>query len=477
MSPGLQRRLATGVNALLVALLVVAIVGVLVEVADRTRVRWDLSFEGTATLRPHTRSVLDRLEQTGTDVVITAFSAQRRDEEAWFRDRSVRDLLRELERASPRVRARFVDFDRDRLTAERLGVERYGTVVVEARGGRMDLIDREVFRSRGKGDDRTVDFFGEAQIVRAIEALHADDARVVYTLYGHGERRVFDRGIGELRELGTLVHHQGWTAKVLDLLRDRPADRAPEVPGDAAAVLLIGATATVSPVEEEALRDYLRRGGSVGVFVDPGGFVPDLLTQLGVAVPAGVVLDAVSVYPHVDRPLLRYRSHPVTRDLAAGEVATVVSTAAPLQIAPVDGVRAEPLLVTSAHGWVERGTERPPTFHDGVDLPGPVTVGVALTVGAPHPLAGGRVLVVGDADIASDALLREGPGNATFLANSLRWLLRADDRMGRVGPPSRARNLAMTAGQLSTVRGLLVGGLPLVTLLLGAVVHVVRRRT
>lgn len=477
MKAGLQRKLATGANAVLVAAIVIVVTGLLVDVAGQYRWRWDASSQGAATLLPQTLAVLGRLEPSD-EVVVTGFSAQKRNAEAWFRDRSVRDLLRELEYASPNVTTRFVDFDRDRLTAERLGVDRYGTIVVEGRGDRVDLIDRELFRSTGKGTDRALEFLGEGVITRALEQVLSDDARTVYTLYGHGEKRVFDRGIGELKELGTLLRNQGWTVRTLDLLRDRQGEAAPAVPTDAAAVVLLGPKAPLAPIEEEALRAFVGRGGSVGVFVDPAGVVPDLLAEIGVAYPQGVVLDAASIYPYEDRPLLQYRSHPITRDLVEAAIPTVVAHAGPLQIEPRDGVRVEELLTTSRRGWIERGTERPSVYTEGADVQGPITVAAALHLSQPHPMVsrpGGRVLVVGDADVLGNELLAEGAGNATFVTNAMRWLVRADDRMSRVGKAGRIRKLALTPGQLSMIRWLVIGLLPLLAVLGGGAVWAIRR--
>ena len=85
--------------------------------------------------------------------------------------------------------ARFVDFDRERLSAEALGVTEYGTVVVQRGEQRVDLADRELFRRVGKGADQRLEFLGEAAINRAFSQLMSDTRRVVYALVGHGAAR------------------------------------------------------------------------------------------------------------------------------------------------------------------------------------------------------------------------------------------------------------------------------------------------
>jgi hypothetical protein len=471
MRSGLERRLATGVNAVLVGVLVVAVTATLVVLAERIRTRFDLSEDGASTLSPETVAGLSRLDGSGEWVRVTAFSSQRKDAESSERDRFVRDLLRELDLRSTGLSTRFVDFDRDRLLAESLGVSRYGTVVVEGKDDRVDVIDRELFRHSGKGKERRLEFVGEAPIAAALEQVLARHVTRLYSLKGHGEHELFDRGLGEWKALSSLIDGQGFSFRTIDLLRDADDGAAPTVPEDADAVILLGPRAPLAASEDVALRDYLARGGSVGFFVDPGGAIPTLLADVGVVVPDGVVLDREVIYPFTDRPLLRYRSHAITAPLVADEAATVVARAAPLALSTIDGVTASPLLGTGRTGWIERGDLRAPVYDPGVDGEGPVDVAVALQIQRPHPLVrhapSARILVVGDSDIASDEVLAEGPGNPTFVSNSLRWLARADERMGKVGRPTRVRRIALTPEQLVVVQAAAVGGPAGLALLFG----------
>lgn len=472
------RRLATGANAALVAVFVLATTGLLVELAGRNRVRTDLSADALATLDPDTLAALARIEERDARVRVTAFSAQAKDDEAWLRNRMMRDFLATLEHASPRVETAFVDFDRDRLTTERLGVDRYGTVVVEARGDRVDVIDRELFKAQGPKGKRHVTFVGESPIAAAIRQVMSDRGRTLYLLQGHGEAEIWDRGLGELEALAGLVDDQGWTARTIDLQRDAGGS-APAVPADASAVILLGPRTELAPLEAEALRSYVGRGGSLGVFVEPGASAPELLDELGVSVPEGIVLDEVSQFPDLDRPLLQYGRHAITTALATDEVPTVVSVAAPVSTTPRDGLAAATLLQTSRRGWIERGHERPPRYDAGVDGEGPAVVAVALAAIRPHAWMEegeeGRVLVVGDVDLVRDALLEDAPGNATFVTNALRWLVRTGEQFTRVGRPAEVRRLELDASRLEVVRWLLVGGMPMLAVLGGLAVFVVRR--
>lgn len=472
-----KRRLLTGTNALLVTLLAVAIVAVAVELAGRYRARVDLSADALSTLRPETEAALAGLEQTGTTVRITAFSAQRKGQQAWVKDRMMRDLLRELELASDRVQTRFVDFDQDRLTAEELGVSRYGTVVVEGADDRVDISDRDLFRRR-RGEQQGVDFLGEPAVTRAITQVMSDEPRKLYLLEGHGEIRLSTSGPRGLGVLVGLLENQGWTVEELNLLRSAEGG-PPLVPEDASVVAMVGPTAQLSPPEASALGEYLARGGALGVFVDPGGVLPELVEDLGVRRLPGVVYDTVAVFPHEDRPVLGYRSHPITEDLAASGTTTVVAHAAPIERARVEGAVAQPLIISSRRGWIERGSERPAVYDAATDGAGPVLVALALRVGPPHPAINlgrvSRVLVMGDSDALTDELMADGPGNTTFAVNSLRWLAGDEERMSWVGRPTDRRRLSLSTTQLRVVQWLVLGLMPLLAVLAGALMWWMRR--
>lgn len=481
MKGGLKRRLLTGGNAVVVALAVVATIGLVVGLAGRHRVRWDLTADADSTLLPETVVALRALDATDAHLEITAFTAQKRTEEGWLKDRTMRDFLRELAYASDRVDTRLVDLDRDRFEAEDLGVSAYGTVVVEAAGDRVDLREREVFKHTGAGADRALQFHGEPAVARAIQQLLARERVHVYVLQGHGELRIVDNTAQPgLTALPDVFETQGWEVSNLDLLRDAADGALPEVPADAAAVLVLGPRFPLALEEEVALRAFLARGGGLGFFLEPSGAVPDLVERLGVVRPSGVVFDQVAVYPHQDRPLLQYPgSHLITAPLREARVATILAHAAPLEVAAeLPGVRAVPLLQTSRRGWIERGDDQPPSYTEGVDVQGPVVAALAVELARSSPLTPdgpARAVVVGDADLASDELFVDGPGNAAFVTNVVRWLIGEDERMIDAGRPTATRRVTLSAGQLTGIRWVLMALFPLLAILGGAVVWLSRR--
>lgn len=477
-----QRRLAAGSNALLVSAFVIACACVGYLLADLRRVRADLSADQGSVLLADTRTKLALLDQGGTRVTVTAFSGQRGKKETYFKDRALEDLLEELDYSSQMVDVHLIDFDKDRLTAEKLGVTDYSTVVVQRGVARVDIKDRELFKRVGKGEARHLEFLGEQAINRAFSQLMAENKRVVYALVGHGELDPENHDLGGLSEAAAVLAQDDYELKRLDLMRQRDM-AVPRVPDDAAAVAVLRPKVPIPALEEDLLLAYLSGGGSVLLAVDPDSPVPNLFARLGVAVPSGRVLDKLLVFPYPDRPVPRYKSHPITKDLAEDSLVTVLSGIAPIQpsVPPMEGVRSTIVLETSRDGWIDRGGEiknGQAQFEPDLDGAGPATMAVALDVSRDSGLVtkgAARVLLVGDADVFTNSLLVEGPGNASFILNSFRWLVGDEARISVVGRPASVRRLALTAEDGEQIRWLAIGIGPMSVLLLGAAVWASRR--
>ena len=266
-------------------------------------------------------------------------------------------------------------------------------------------------------------------------------------------------------------------------MRGRKPGDAPRVPDDAAAVLIVRPTVAIPAGEEDVLLSWFSGGGALLFAVDPEGMIPDLLGRFGVAVPSGYVLDKVLLYPYPDRPVPRYRSHAITQTLLEDDRVTWVSRAAPVQagVPMVAGVRSSSLLETSRDGWIERGgpvIEGQAAFQEGVDGAGPASIALALEVSSDSGMVRkkvGRVVVLGDADMVSNAVISEGPGNMSFAVNSVRWLLGDDERMSVVGRPSAVRRLTLTDEDRGRIQWLAMGISPFLVLLSAGGVWASRR--
>ena len=486
MSPQWRRRLAYGSNATVVTIIVGLILVLVYVGAMQTRVSWDWTDEGRNTLTSDMVAKLALLDADGEPVMVTAFTAQRGTQDARFKNRTVRDLLTAIGTQSRTVDWRVVDFDQERLTAERLGVTQYSHIVVQRGGDRVDIRARDLFRSSGPKDKRQTRFLGEGAIVRAFSQLHTPKRRVVYALSGHGERDAEGRGPDGLSDLADALDLERYELEPLDLMATQRDGEVPTVPSDAAVVLIAGPSAGLTPHENDAIVSHISRGGGVIAAVDPGTPTPRFLSRLGVGVVSGVVADKRVVFPFWDRPIPVLQAHPMTTSLRSGQLVPVMAHIAPINLAdPMPtGVRAGALMTTSRDGWIERGgglEGGAPVYDDGIDGPGPVTFGVGVEirpatewVSSDAPPA--RIVVIGDSDFLSNSLLTDGPGNTTLALEAVHWASGADARVSSVGARrQKVRRLAISSEQLDTVRLISLGLLPVLFGLIGMAVRFSRR--
>jgi len=450
MSVARQRWLATLVGTLACA----AALFFAQRLVARTGWRADFTPERRWVLSDHARQILAALD---APVTVTAFL---RAEDA--RNSGIEDLLARVQAAQPRVQYRLVDVNRNPALARRFGVAAYGSVVVESDGRRRDFANPS-----------------EQTLMAAMIQVTRPGRRRVYFTSGDGERRIGERDrqngysaanvalINELYEVGEVT-----------LDADTP------VPDDAAALIVAGPRRDLSPGALAQLDAYLRRGGRVLALLDPGD-APNLVALLqryGIIASDEIILDPEQRLFAGDALTLqvpgRNAAHPIS---AAIGTPPLVSGARAVRSAAADGSQAFDLLSTSAASWrtpdrgvLEQGAGE---FLPGRDTPGPVAIAASVTVpraeGAP-----GRLVVIGDADFASNLLL-DYLGNRDLLLNAVNWLSGEESMLGS-RPPRQipgVNQLFISAREGERVFWLGAVAQPLLVLLIGAAIVGRRRRT
>lgn len=414
-----------GLLGLLVAL------GLVDALAERHNVRFDLTPQRRFTLSPHAQRILGGL---ATDVEMIAFV---RSGDA--RNPSTAELLERLAEASPRVRQRLVDVNRNPALARRYGVDGYGAVVV-ASGDRF----RRVSQAR------------EDLLVGAMMALGRDAPKGIGFVRGHGELepRGDDR---TLRSLAGGLREDGFA------IRDATLD-AP-VPPDVDVLIVAGGSAAWSDAELDRLGAWLERGGALLVLLEPrqGAELAAWLGARGIAPAAGVVLDpdnrlyggeGVSLEARPPQSVvaggaLLPSSALVTSALDAG---VLLSTARPLALS----ADAQPLLESGPESWataaVAVAEEGAAEFDEQRDTRGPLAVAAAREW-APTGVArrGARLIVIGDVDFATDRFV-DFLGNRQLLQASIAWLVGEEDLIALRPQRKEAgvQQLFLSAGQART---------------------------
>ncbi len=381
------------------------------------RHQYDLTLRGRLSLSEYSTSVLGQLKGP-----LQVDFYYRRGERM-----RARDLLDLLATKSSHVHYELIDIDRNPLRAKQNGVRRFDRAVL--------LYD---------GRELVAPAATEEALVGGIAQILEQRRPVLYFMNDHGERTTRVGHDDQLGRAAQFLRGEGYDLLPLSLLQN------PSVPVDAAAVVIAGPETDYAEREIASLESYLRGGGSVLVLADPTE-LPHLeswIASHGLELADDVVVDQSNrVYgsdgTNVLVPIFRER-HPVSAALNAPAIlgrARSVRT-----VSGGRGAAGAPVQIvarTSPESFVALGagrTKRGPVERDpDTDRPGPVGV-----IGVSSPDAGGRLVVIGDADFASDnyvTLL----GNKDLLVNVLGWLTERE----AVG--ARVRSESAGLGPLSPV--------------------------
>jgi ABC-type uncharacterized transport system involved in gliding motility auxiliary subunit len=423
-------------------------------VADRTNRRFDWTASGALTLPPVTAQALGALE--GPLAVTIFYDRGNRAEYA--------ALLARLAAASPRVTTALYDLDRYPERARGLGVDKYGQAVLEY-GERRLVVPAAVEPLTG----------GVLRLVRG-------RARRVAHVVGHREREP-GGGAESYRRLALALENENYALEPLVL-----EDVA--VPPETDVVIVAGPRHDLAPVATRRLAEYLGQGGSVLLLLDPAPLpnVTAFLAALGVALGDDLVVDrerrilstdglaAVVEFFKQGNPITGSPTSPIDAGVVMPSARTVTAGE------PPPGVAAESIARTGDSAWAMRDAERARRGEagsaDAGDRAGPLDVMAMIELANAGGRAG-RLVVVGDADFASDGYY-DLLGNANLALNAVAWLAREDVLAGEraTQAPEVERPLSPLVLTEDRSRLLLLSMVvvqPLVVLLVGALV-VGRRR-
>jgi ABC-2 type transport system permease protein len=370
--------------------------------AERWNVAIDLTPEGRHQLSPQAQRLLRGVDQ---DVEVTAFVRSGHPG-----NRAVLDLLEHVGEATPRVRSRILDLNRHPALAKEYGVDTYGAVAVATTRGRRVL-----------GSPR------EDVLVGAIRELTREPPVIALAMTPRPESgRPDPRRLDRLRQR---LDTAGDRVVVLDLDAPVSADV------DALVVGAPGFEWTSARIRH--LDEWVRAGGRVLALDDPtaGGELAGWLSTQGIAPQRDVVLDpdnriaageSVSIMAAPADAEAKTTPAAISSSLDRG---VIVSLASSLEL----DAGAVPLLRTGDGSWATRDPSRARQGFAGPD-PARDRIGAMVVAAARAWRPAGasretRLVVVGDADVASDGFI-DFLSNRDFLENSLRWLVDEEDLIG-----------------------------------------------
>jgi ABC-type uncharacterized transport system involved in gliding motility auxiliary subunit len=443
-----------GSNAFVLVLAVIGILVVVNYLIFKNPYRWDLTQDKSHTLAPETINTLKTLTQP-----VTA--------EAFFTSNIPSDSAKTLldsykYNSKGKFDYRFIDPNADIAAATAANITQDGTVVLNM-GSRKELVT-------------TVD---EQDVTSALLRLINPGEKDIYFLVGDGE---FDTTASSGNEayslIDTTLKNKNYTVNTLNLVS------TPKVPDKTLAIIIAGPKKPLSDNEVSLLKAYLDKGGSVLYFSES----PFVTNTIGVKDPLadylaaswGIKLgDDVVIDPNVNPKYVAvessYGSHSITDKL--NNAVTIYPTSRSILIGTVPATVTQTSLVQTAdNAWgetdytsVQSQTE---TADKGKDNLGPVTLAMAATDSATNA----RLVVVGDADFASDQFFSQY-ADGDFAVNSIDWAAQQESQISLTPKQTTSRYLAPPQGY---VIGLILLGsvfvLPGIVIVAGIVTWVQRRR-
>ncbi len=405
----------------------------------------------------------------------------------------VKELTSQYAAASPRIKTRFVDPQRNPVEAQQLiqqyQIAGYGLLVLSGTDRRAiasnDLAEMD-FSGMEMGQAPSLKGFKGEQLITGT-ILQLDEGRKPKVLFttGHGERSLDSREADGLAGIQEILGADNFDVEEWSSLGKT------SIPPGTDLVVVAGPKSPFLNPELGALAAYLNGGGRLlaliepnlgqteGTGVTPSGF-ETWLTQFGVRLDSDIVVDPPNTIPGYTAATLfanEYGSHPVTNALSQSKLPVLVSVARSVGRAEGagQGITVTELFHTSNEGWGETNLAALAEVDRGQgDIFGPVPLGVAAEGERNGKKM--RLVVFGDADFATNQLIQANQPNAILLSNALNWLVQREALLAIPARETEQVRLNLTKEQSWTVYGLSLLLLPSLAAIAGIVVWSKRRR-
>ena len=447
-----RRSTKYGLNAVVYSAIFLALFAMINFLGARYHHRIDVSSTGVNSLSEQSKKIVTGLTEP---VSIDAFVEDGRDS-------VLEELLDAYKYESTKVSVRMVDPQLRPELAQEAGVTQVPTLRVRM-GDRSTLVT-------------TTD---EEAVTNGIHKVTSTQRKKIYFVEGHGEPGIDDKesmdGVGLFSEA---LRNQNYDVAKLFL------PEAQGVPDDAAAVLVIAPAREMFPQELDVLDRYLRKGGRVLFLLEPqkNGEIVPFLAKWGVVVENHVILDQQmrlfqGVTLGLDPVVSTYGQHPAVKSMTER---TLFSLARPVHTAAElpKGLHIEPIASTAKTSWAESDLDllfqqSKATFEEGKDLPGPVSLAVAVSAFAKDVGGEGdgelELAVFGDSSFATNKYWRQ-LFNDSLALSVVGWLAGEEELMSIGARAVRASRANLSPAEALSVFYLSVLVLPELILLCGIAV-------
>ncbi len=466
------RKLVYGSNTVISTIIFIVVLALVAVISERHPWRVDLTESGSFSLSEQSRNIVKALD---APVSIKCFFSSAAPEQMQARGKT-KDLLDTYKYQNDKISHEFIDPDVRPEEARKYEIKTYGTLVIE-----------------GYDKKQVVQTPDEESITNALLKLSRKDQKKIYFLIGHGEHPSKGADKDSYSNAKDALEKNYYQVSEFNLLQQ------PEVPSDAAAVVIAGPKKPILENEQQALKSYLEKGGKIFAMVDPmtDSGLKDFFEGYGIQLGDDVVIDRLSrLFGASERipVVVEYGNHRITNGFDLPTFFPDARSVVPKTQSPPAGVRLQTLASTSPNAWAERDLEtlqRGQAAYDAdKDLPGPVPLVVIANISpkdpnakSQPPAAGkedekkpgeGELIVAGDSDFANNTYFALY-GNGDFFLNAVNYL--AEEANLITVEPRQTRNKPMlfTQDQAKALFFIILIAVPLAVLVAGFVVYRIRR--
>lgn len=449
--------LQTG-NAVLMALLVLAILSLVNFLASQHSKRVDTTAAKQFSLSEQTVKVLQGLQD---ELKVTAFFLPQDQER-------IQDTFEEFAAITPKFQYEFIDPDKKPDIVRQFGVTAYSTTVVSY-GGKNEKISGQE----------------EGDLTNAIIKVTRDTQKKIYFTIHHGEKDLDSTERLGLSAAKAVIQEKNYAIGPVALMDSN------RVPADCAVLVIAGPQTPFLAPEIEAVKNYLDGGGAVYILTDPDApSFAEVVSDWGITVGNDLIVDFSGVGrlfgggPNMP-VVAEYADHAITKDFAfmtAYPEARSVTVGGSL---PAE-VEATAFAKTGPNSWAETDASEIKQgrveFNENADTRGPVAVAIAATRRISEHTAGvendsgekrSRLVIFGDSDFAANYLF-DFQKNGDLFLNALSWLAEEDDLISIRPKDPEDRRLNLTAAGSKMMLLVSVFLLPAASFLAAIVIY--RRR-
>lgn len=439
-------------------LLVVTLLSAVNFLGARKYKSWDLSADKVNSLSEQSIKLIKDLKE---DLKVVYFYRDGADNVDDNRRRFI-ELIRKYQDQSPLVKLEFVEVNQNPALAEKYNIKKGTQAVVLDYKGKTNMIEK----------------IDEQEITSALVKVTREKAKSVYILGGHGElpleRQADGSGISFMKEV---LEGNHYTVKTLNFAT------TPEIPADADIVVIPGPMQQMIQIEIIAIENYLKKGGSVFVALEPKGQhgLDPLLQTLGLKLSNTVLTTALELQGRLLMdPSLQTRgsqfsaADSITKPFPKGEVMVFMVPTV------IERIGASPPAGITIEDLVKTGQDAMEFENNQFDKPGkrgPFTVVSSVKgkfPGAPAESKEFSLVLAADRDFLTDKFLYRNL-NRDLVLNSMAALAK-DENLISITPKEVSKTkMEVTATQFKLFILLFIIPLPIVLFVTSGVLWVRRR--